>query len=68
MRPQTVKRAVELLALSVSLVAGYFYLEELGLIWLFWLLWIVVVAVVIGRHSRLRLRPMSRRALRGLCT
>jgi hypothetical protein len=68
MASQVARRAIELLALSVSLVAGYLYLEELSLIWLFWLLSIGVSAVVIAWHGRCRLRRMSRRVLKGLRT
>lgn len=58
------RRAVEVLAIAVSLVAGYLYLEELGRLWLFWLLAGSVAGAVMMWHGRRRLRALVRRLLR----
>ena len=59
--PRIGQRVAELLALAVSLVAGYFYLEELGRRWLFWLLALLVVGAVVAWHGRRRIGGLLRR-------
>jgi len=59
--PRIGKSVAELLAVAVGLVAGYFYLEELGRLWLFWLLAVLVVAVVVVWHGRRRIGGLIRR-------
>jgi hypothetical protein len=54
---------LELLALAVTLVAGYLYLEEIGRLWLFWILVAAVVVIVVGWHGRRRIRRLLRRLL-----
>ncbi len=51
---------LEVLALAVTLVAGYLYLDELGRLWLFWIVAAAVVVVVVGWHGRRRIRRLSR--------
>ena len=58
--PKMLQRTAELLAIAVTLVAGYFYLEELGRLWLFWALAALVILVMAGWYGRRRLRHMLR--------
>lgn len=65
-RPEVVvtrigRSVLEVLALALTLVAGYLYLDELGRLWLFWILAAVVVVVVVGWHGRRRIRGLLRR-------
>jgi uncharacterized membrane protein YfcA len=65
-RPEVVvtrigRRVFEVLALAVTLVAGYLYLDELGRVRLFWILAAVVAVMVVGWHGRRHIRRMLRR-------
>ena len=57
------RSALEILALVVTLVAGYLYFEELGRLWLFWILAAAVLAIVVSWHGRNRIRGLLRRLL-----
>jgi hypothetical protein len=59
--PRAAKRAIDLLALAVTLVAGYLYLDELGKLWLFWTLAGVVIVAVAAWYGRRKLRRFLRR-------
>jgi len=59
--PKMLQRTAELLAIAVTLVAGYLYLEELDRLWLFWALTALVILVMTGWYVRRRLRRLMRK-------
>jgi hypothetical protein len=61
--PNLLKRTVELLALAVTLVAGFLYFEERGRLWLFWVLAALAVLTVAGWQARRNLRRWVRALL-----
>jgi hypothetical protein len=52
---------IESLALAVTLVAGYLYLDELGRPWLFWALALEAAVLVLAWRGRGRIRRALRR-------
>ena len=59
--PKMLQRTAELLAVAVTLVAGYLHLEELGRLWLFWALAVMVILVMAGWYGRRKLRRLMRK-------
>lgn len=56
-----VRTTIELLAIAVGLVGGYFYLDELGRVWLFWVIAVLVIVIAVGWHGRRRIKRLLSR-------
>ncbi|MCB2225016.1 MAG: hypothetical protein KQH83_12705 [Actinobacteria bacterium] len=55
------RSALEMLALAVTLVAGFFYFDELGRPWLFWMLSAAVAVFIVGWRGRRRVHRLLQR-------
>jgi uncharacterized membrane protein YfcA len=57
---RVLQKTLELMAIAVTLVAGYLYFEELGRRWVFWVLALSVGFIAVGWIGRRRLLRLLR--------